>query len=130
MVEKELESVEIIVENVENVENNKLSTFHNRFFSGNFPAFFLFLAVPDVFDNVFYRFFVALVIAHILLNLLDGIYNGAVIPPAKFFPYGGHGHLGDFPHNINGNLPGRGNLGIAFRGTDVCRRYIPRQSDK
>lgn len=121
-MEKVFESVEKIVETVENVENTKLSTFHNGLSCGNrdFPQAFL-LAVPDIFDNIFDGFFIALVIAHIFLNLLDGVDNGAVIPPSKFFPYGGHGHLRNFPHNINGNLSGGGNLGIPFCGTDVRR---------
>ena len=79
------------------------------------------LPVPDVLDDVFHRFFEAAVLFHVLFHLLDGVDHRGMVPPAELFPDGGHGHLGDLPDDVHGDLPGGGYLGRPLAGADVRR---------
>lgn len=63
--------------------------------------------VPDVFDNVIDQLVQIAVTLHARFYVVDGIYNGGMIPSPEFCTNGLKRHLGDFTHHINSYLSSR-----------------------
>lgn len=62
------------------------------------------LIIPDVFDNVLNNLLLMTVLLNHVFNFLQCINNGCVVAAVEFLADLGKGHLGDFPHNVHGNL--------------------------
>ena len=63
-----------------------------------------------------------LIVFHCRLNVADGIHDGGVISAVELRTDGLKGHLGDLPHDIDGNLACRGDLAGALAAADILRR--------
>ena len=86
--------------------------------SGGPPSSF-FLPVPDILDDVVHHSLGVGVLFNVLLHLAHRVHHRGVVPPAKGLANFYHGHLGDFPHNVHGNLPRLGDVGVALLRADV-----------
>lgn len=62
------------------------------------------LIVPDIFDDILNNLLLMAVFLNHVFNLLQCINNGCVVAAVEFFADFGKGHLGDFTHDVHGNL--------------------------
>ena len=69
----------------------------------------------DVFDDVLNGFLIDRIVLHVFFHLLDGVNDGGVVPPTEFLTDGRHRHLGDLPHDVNGDLPCTGYLTLQLK---------------
>lgn len=62
------------------------------------------LIVPDIFDDILNNLLLVAVLLNHVFNFLQCINDGCMVAAVKFLADFGKGHLGDFPHNVHGNL--------------------------
>ena len=77
--------------------------------------------VTDRFGDRFNRVTEVRILFHILLDILDGIYNSRVIAVAEFLADRGKCHLCDLMHQIDRDLAGVGDLLRTLLRADIVR---------